>query len=93
MNITESKAVFDLLEGLTGRDSDPYEALEALVLLVERAQKALGAGPNPEAVLTRLSQSASTVESAGQIFFPLVDAAGYMADELVVDRKLAEASK
>jgi len=93
MNVSESTALFNFVEGLTDRDADPYEVLEALVVLVERAHKALGAGPSAEQVLTRISKSATSVQSAGFVFFPLVDAAGYMADELFVERRLEEAAR
>ena len=89
MNITESTALFKLVEGLTGRgDADLYEAAEALAYLVGRAKKATGAGPSPETVLLDVSAVVSR-DQAGAVFFPFVMAAGEVAHEMLNDREVA----
>jgi hypothetical protein len=90
MNVTESTALFKLVEGLTGRgDADPYEAAEALAYLVGRAKKATGAGPAPETVLLDLSSLVSR-DQAADVFFPLVMAAGEVANEILNDPGVAK---
>jgi hypothetical protein len=89
MNITESTAMFKLVEGLTGRgDTDSYEAAEALAYLVGRAKKATGAGPSPETVLLDVSAVVSR-DQAGDVFFPIVMAAGEVAHEMLNDPGVA----
>jgi len=89
MNITESTALFKLVEGLTGRgDANPYEAAEALAYLVGRAKKATGAGPSPETVLLDVSAVVSR-DQAGDVFFPIVMAAGEVAHEMLNDPGVA----
>ena len=90
MNITESTALFKLVEGLTARgDVEPHETVEALAYLVERAKKALGAGPSPETVLLDLSCAAVSHDQAAAMFFPVVQAAGDLADEMLDDQEVA----
>lgn len=89
MNITESTALLKFVEGLTARgDTDPFEAVGALAYLVERAKKALGAGPSPETVLLDLGATVS-YDQAAAVFFPMVLAASELADEMLDDQAVA----
>ncbi len=68
MNISESKAVFDLLAVVAPYyDSDDYspktfEAIDAIELLVERARKTLGAGPTVREVMVRIADAKSAAD-------------------------------
>ena len=79
MNITESKAVFDLLDALGGVvDKDDYHrrtvlAVEAVVFLAERARKCLGAGPDSGKVLRRIADAGSMATNAVATFMPIAD--------------------
>jgi hypothetical protein len=79
MNITESKAVFDLLDALGGEvDTADYHrkvelAVEAVVFLTERARKCLGAGPDVNTVLRRIADAGSMAHNAARTFVPIAD--------------------
>ena len=79
MNITESKAVFDLLDALGGQvDPADYQrkvvlAVEAVVFLAERARSALGAGPDVDTVLRRIADAGSMAHNATKTFQPIAD--------------------
>lgn len=79
MNVTESKAVFDLLDALGGEvDSADYHrkvelAVEAVVFLTERARKCLGAGPDVNTVLRRIADAGSMAHNAARTFVPIAD--------------------
>ena len=79
MNITESKAVFDLLDALGGQvdDADYHRkvelAVEAVVVLAERARKALDAGPDVNTVLRRIADAGSMAHHAVKTFQPIAD--------------------
>jgi len=79
MNITESKAVFDLLDALGGvTEKDDYHrkvelAVEAVVFLAERARKCLGAGPDSSEVLRRIADAGSMAHNATKTFQPIAD--------------------
>ncbi len=79
MNISESKAVFDLLDALGGvADKDDYHrktvlAVEAVVFLAERARNCLGAGPDSGEVLGRIADAGWLATIAAATFMPIAD--------------------